>query len=74
MSYSHVMFISLKEEFTEIDEKLYRDVIKRVERFFFDLIFLGYVEDAESGLSFNLPGDLQWSLYFEVSCTFSAKY
>ena len=58
--------ISLKEEFTELDENLYRDVMKRVERFFFDLIFLGYVEDSDSGVSFKLPGDLQWSLFFEV--------
>ena len=62
-----VLFISLKEEFTELDKNLYRDVMKRVERFFFDLIFLGYVEDSDSGVSFKLPGDLQWSLFFEVS-------
>ena len=35
--------------------------------FFFDLLVLGYVEDLESGLSYRIPGGLEWAVYIEVS-------
>ena len=34
----------------------------------FDLIILGYVEDTETGLSFKLPGGLNWKFFIEVPC------
>jgi len=41
--------------------------METVSWFFFDLLFLGYVEDSHSGESFQLPGGLSWSIYIEVS-------
>jgi len=35
--------------------------------FFFDLLVLGYAEDPETGLSFRIPGGLEWAVYIEVS-------
>ena len=43
-------------------QKLYSDI----SWFFFFLFILGYVEDFSSGLSFRLPGGLQWSVFVEV--------
>ena len=34
--------------------------------FFFDLLIVGYVEDPDTGLSFRIPGGLQWAIYVEV--------
>jgi len=41
--------------------------METISWFFFDLLFLGYVEDSHSGESFQLPGDFSWSIYVEVS-------
>ena len=38
--------------------------------FFFDLLFLGYVEDKVSGQSFHLPWSQNWAIYVEV-CKFT---
>ena len=43
------------------------NISNEVEWFFFDLFYLHYIEDYESGLSFTLPSELQWSFYIEVS-------
>jgi len=40
--------------------------METISWFFFDLLFLGYVEDSHSGESFQLPGGLSWSIYIEV--------
>ena len=40
--------------------------METISWFFFDLLFLGYVEDSHSGESFQLPGGLSWSIYVEV--------
>ena len=48
------------------------NILNEVEWFFFDLFYLRYLEDYESGLSFTLPSDLKWSFYIEVSSHFSA--
>ena len=45
----------------------YDTLIDTISWFFFDLLFLGYVEDLHSGESFHLPGGLSWSVYVEVS-------
>ena len=39
--------------------------------FFFDLLVLGYVEDPDTGLSFRIPGGLEWAVYIEVSYIYS---
>ena len=49
------------------DRKSYDALIETISWFFFDLLFLGYVEDSHSGESFHLPGGLSWSIYVEVS-------
>ena len=48
------------------DRKNYDTLIDTISWFFFDLLFLGYVEDSHSGESFQLPGGLSWSIYVEV--------
>ena len=40
--------------------------METISWFFFDLLFLGYVEDLHSGESFQLPGGLSWAIYVEV--------
>ena len=49
------------------DKKSYDALMETISWFFFDLLFLGYVEDSHSGESFQLPGGLSWSIYVEVS-------
>ena len=49
------------------DKTNYDTLMKSISWFFFDLLFLGYVEDLHSGESFHLPGGLSWSIYVEVS-------
>ena len=44
--------------------------METISWFFFDLLFLGYVEDSHSGESFHLPGGLSWSIYVEVNYFF----
>ena len=45
---------------------MYRRLIEAIGWFFFDLLILGYVEDRNTGLSFRLPGGLDWVIYVEV--------
>ena len=45
---------------------MYRRLIEVIGWFFFDLLILGYVEDRDTGLSFRLPGGLDWAIYMEV--------
>ena len=45
---------------------MYRRLIEVIGWFFFDLLILGYVEDRDTGLSFRLPGGLDWAIYVEV--------
>ena len=48
------------------EHTLYRRLIEVIGWFFFDLLILGYVEDRDTGLSFRLPGGLDWVIYVEV--------
>ncbi|KAL5466954.1 hypothetical protein EMCRGX_G031118 [Ephydatia muelleri] len=48
------------------EHTLYRRLIEVIGWFFFDLLILGYVEDRDTGLSFRLPGGLDWAIYVEV--------
>ena len=48
---------------------MYCQLLEVIGWFFFDLLILGYVEDKDTGLSFRLPGELEWFVYVEVpSC------
>ena len=40
--------------------------MEKIGWFFFDLLILGNAEDFKTGLSFSLPGGLQWHLFIEV--------
>ena len=40
--------------------------MESISCFFFDVLFLGYVEDKATGLSFQIPGELGWKIYIEV--------
>ena len=42
--------------------------------FLLDLFFLGYVEDPETGISFCMPQNHEWSFYFEVFSTVDTTY
>eukprot|EP00731_Ephydatia_muelleri_P026772 Em0018g872a len=48
------------------EHTLYHRLIEVISWFFFDLLILGYVEDRDTGLSFHLPGGLDWVIYVEV--------
>ena len=54
--------------------ELYNCVMTQVWWFLFDLFFLGYVEDPETGISFCMPQKHQWSFYFEVLSTVDVTY
>ena len=41
-------------------------MIEAIGWFFFDLLILGYIEDKDTGLSFQLPIGLGWIIYVEV--------
>lgn len=40
--------------------------METINWFFFDLLFLGYIEDPVTGASFSIPTGLEWILYIEV--------
>ena len=50
-------------------QELYNQRIEVVRWFFFSLLILGYVEDANCGISFQFPTGLSWKIYVEVSST-----
>lgn len=47
-------------------------LFSEIHWFFFFLFVVGYIEDQSTGLSFRLPGGLQWSVYVEV-CFYNCK-
>ena len=54
---------------TEQDKKefLYpHQLMETIERFFFNFLVLGYVEDPSTGASFRFPGGQKWAIYIEV--------
>jgi hypothetical protein len=48
-------------------QELYNQRIEGVRWFFFSLLILGYVEEANCGMSFQFPTGLSWRIYVEVS-------
>ena len=51
----------------DVERERYRELMDVIAWFFFDLLVLGYVEDPDTGLSFRIPGGLEWAVYIEVS-------
>lgn len=54
------------QESIEKEKKFYQEWTERAGWFFFQLLATGYVEDTESGESFQLPVGLGWKIYIEV--------
>jgi hypothetical protein len=54
------------ESVDEREGKHYKDLIKVISWFFFDLLLLGYVEDPITGLSVCISGGMNWIIYVEV--------
>ena len=55
----------------DVERERYRELMDVIAWFFFDLLVLGYVEDPDTGLSFRIPGGLEWAVYIEVSYIYS---
>ncbi|CAI8052619.1 E3 ubiquitin-protein ligase rnf213-alpha [Geodia barretti] len=54
------------ESVDEREGKHYKELIKVISWFFFDLLLLGYVEDPITGLSVCISGGMDWKIYVEV--------
>ena len=57
---------SIQDSVENSERYHYQEFVQMIGWFFFDLFLLGYVEDPDTGLSFRLPGGLQWKVYIEV--------
>ena len=44
----------------------YKNQMEEIGWFLFDLLILGYVEDPGTGVSFRVPGGLNWAIFIEV--------
>lgn len=55
------------------EEHHYNELMKVVGWFFFDLFLLGYVEDPITGLSFSIPGGMDWTVFVEVPSRISSQ-
>lgn len=67
----------IQKDSSDAEQHLYHKTMSEVERFLFDLFFLGYVEDTSSGLSFIMPSELSWACYCEVrkhACKFWCRF
>ena len=64
---THVCVFLWKDSVAEVERERYRELMDVIAWFFFDLLVLGYAEDPETGLSFRIPGGLEWAIYIEVS-------
>lgn len=57
---------NLQDSVVESERNRYDELLAVIGWFFFDLFVLRYVEDSNTGLSFRLPGGLEWAIYIEV--------
>lgn len=64
--YLVVMNVCCQESVDESEHHNYKELMKVIGWFFFDLFLLGYVEDSVTGLSFSIPGGMGWIVYVEV--------
>ena len=51
----------------------YKELMKVVGWFLFNLLLLGCVEDPITGLSFSIPGGMGWRIYVEVPSRISTQ-
>lgn len=56
----------------ESEDQNYKELMKVIGWFFFDLFLLGYVEDPITGLSFSIPGGMGWKVFVEVPSRISS--
>lgn len=56
----------MQDSSSEQDKQAYKMLVTRLQYFLFDLFYLGYVEDPQSGHSFSMPKGLEWRVYVEV--------
>lgn len=61
-----------QDSVADSERERHKQLMEAIGWFFFDLLLLGYVEDPETGLSFRIPGSLQWALYIEVGTLLAA--
>lgn len=59
---------SMQDSVDKSEYERYKELMDIIGWFFFDLLILGYVEDAVTGKSFRIPGGLKWAIYIEVNC------
>ena len=57
----------------ESEDRNYKELMKVIGWFFFDLFLLGYVEDPVTGLSVSIPGGMDWRIYVEVPSRIDSK-
>ena len=62
-----------QESVDESEDHNYKELMKIIGWFFFDLFLLGYVEDPVTGLSFSIPGGMGWMVYVEVPSRISTE-
>ena len=67
----HCCIVS-QESVDESEDRNYKELMKVIGWFFFDLILLGYVEDPVTGLSVSIPGGMEWRIYVEVPSRISS--
>ena len=61
-----IAILWLQESVDESEDQNYKELMKVIGWFLFDLFLLGYVEDPVTGLSVSIPGGMGWRIYVEV--------
>ena len=63
----------VQESVDESETQNYKELMKVIGWFFFDLFLLSYVEDPVTGLSVSIPGRMDWKIYVEVPSRISSE-
>ena len=63
----------MQESVDESETQNYKELMKVIGWFFFDLFLLGYVEDPVTGFSVSIPGGMDWKIYVEVPSRISSE-
>ena len=56
----------IQESVDRSEDHNYKEQMEVIGWFLFDLLLLGYVEDPITGLSFSIPGGMDWKIFVEV--------